>query len=48
MDHLKDRLGDLPLRAVVRRGNGFAIGEVTGCGVVRWSTLVRIRLAVRS
>jgi hypothetical protein len=35
------------LAAVAAKGNGFAVGEVTGPGVERWHVFVRIRLAVR-
>lgn len=34
------------LAAIAAKGNGFAIGEVTGVGVARWHVFVNLRLAV--
>lgn len=34
------------LAAIAAKGNGFAVGEVTGRGVTRWHVFVVLRLAV--
>lgn len=30
--------------AIAAKGNGFAIGEVTGCGVEKWHVFLHVRL----
>jgi len=41
---IADNLGELPLREIARRGNGFAIGEYTGRDVTRWTEIVHLKL----